>query len=105
MEKSLAFEVDALLHAPVVFSIRSRRFPPCLGAKSRKWSSLTFSSRLTRHGSRRPGREFFPGSIARLQLTPIRGSAGGIAENANREMDIIRIAENNLIPLIQAHLS
>jgi hypothetical protein len=32
---------------------------------------------------------------------------GGIVsrENAKREMDIIRIAENNLSPLIQAHLS
>ena len=31
--------------------------------------------------------------------------ASDSAENAKREMDIIRIAENNLSPLIQAHLS
>ena len=31
--------------------------------------------------------------------------ASDSAENAKREMDIIRIAENNLQPLIHAHLS
>ena len=31
--------------------------------------------------------------------------ASDSAENAKREMDIIRIAENNLRPLIQAYLS
>ena len=31
--------------------------------------------------------------------------ASDSAENAKREMDIIRIAENNLGPLIQDHLS
>jgi len=31
--------------------------------------------------------------------------ASDSAENAKREMDIVRVTENNLIPLIQAHLS
>jgi hypothetical protein len=106
MEIWPAFGVDALLHAPVVFPIRSRPVPAPVWARKAAMEpcyvlNTPYSQRKSRIG------EVASRVLSRscLELAVAGNFAEGIAENANREMDIFRIAENNLCPLMQVNFS